>query len=55
MGEFFNADFLPMMKKLVEAGKSFDGVKSLVKIPSRWGAKITGEQFRERLSAFLTH
>jgi hypothetical protein len=42
-----------MMKKLVETGKSYDEVKRLVKIPSTWGAKISGEQFRESLSEFL--
>jgi hypothetical protein len=41
------------MKKLVEAGKSYDEVKRLVKIPSTWGAKISGEQFREKASKFL--
>ena len=55
MGEFFREVFLPMMKRLVEAGKSYDDVKRLVKIPSTWGAKISGEQFRERLSKILTH
>jgi len=48
-----NAIALPTMKKLVEAGKSYDEVKRLVKIPSTWGAKITGVQFRERASKFL--
>ena len=52
MGEFFNEVFLPMMRKLVEAGKSYDEVKRLVKIPSTWGAKISGEQFRERVESF---
>src|SRR5262249_8679586 len=47
MGEFFDDVFLPMMKKLVGAGLSYDEVKRLAKIPSTWGAKITGEQFRE--------
>ena len=42
MGEFFDDVFLPMMKKLVEAGRSYDEVKRLVKIPSTWGAKISG-------------
>jgi hypothetical protein len=42
MGEFFNEVFLPLRKKLVEAGKSCDEVKRLVKIPSTWGAKISG-------------
>ncbi len=55
MGRFFNEVFLPSIRKLVEAGKSYDEVKRLVKIPSTWGAKISGEQFRERLSEFLTH
>ena len=36
------------MKKLVEAGLSYDEVKRLVKIPGTWGAKISGEQFKER-------
>jgi hypothetical protein len=53
MGEFFNEVFLPMMKKLVQAGKSYDEVKRLVKIPSTWGAKISGEQFAERAKADL--
>ena len=53
MGEFFDEVFLPMIKKLVEAGKSYDEVKRLVKIPSTWGAKISGEQFKERSEEFL--
>ena len=53
ISEFFDDVFLPMMKRLVEAGLSYDEVKRLVKIPSTWGAKITGEQFRERVSQFL--
>jgi hypothetical protein len=52
MSEFFDTVFLPAMKKLVDAGLSYDEVKRLVKIPSTWGAKITGEQFRERVSKF---
>ncbi len=53
MGEFFKDVFLPALTKLVEAGLSYDEVKRLVKIPATWGAKISGEQFRERTSAFL--
>ncbi len=34
MGECFNEIFLPMKRKLVEAGKSYDEVKRLVKIAS---------------------
>ena len=49
MGKFFNDVFLPTLKKLVEAGLSYDEVKRLVKIPSTWGAKINGEQFREQV------
>ncbi len=48
MGEFFGDVFLPMMKQLVQAGLSYAQVKRAVDIPSRWGAKISGEQFRER-------
>ncbi len=50
MGDFFDGVFLPTMKKLVESGLSYDEVKRMVKIPATWGAKITGEQFRERTS-----
>jgi hypothetical protein len=50
MSEFFDDVFLPVMKKLIEAGLSYDEVKRLVKIPSTWGAKISGDQFRERAS-----
>jgi hypothetical protein len=48
MGRFFNDVFAPVLRKLVEAGKSYDEVKLLVKIPTTWGAKISGEQFVER-------
>ena len=54
MGEFFDDVFLPNLKKLVEAGLSYDKVKSVVRIPSTWGAKITGEQFEDRVSAFFS-
>jgi hypothetical protein len=54
MGEFFDDVFLPSIKKLVEAGKSYDEVKRLVKIPSTWGAKISGEHLRERVDAYLS-
>jgi hypothetical protein len=52
MGGFFDDVFLPTMKKLVEAGLSYDEVKRVVKITSTWGAKISGKQFRERASKF---
>ena len=48
MGEFFQKTFLPAIKKLVKANMSYDELKSQLKIPSTWGAKITGEQFKER-------
>jgi hypothetical protein len=50
MGGFFDDVFLPTMKKLVEAGHSYDEVKMLLKIPATWGAKISGQQFKERVS-----
>ena len=53
MGGFFPDVFLPTLKKLVEAGLSYDEVKRLIKIPATWGAKISGEQFRERTAACL--
>ena len=53
MGGFFKKTFLPTMKKLVKADISYDEVKKLVKIPTTWGAKITGEEFKERASERL--
>jgi hypothetical protein len=53
MGGFFGKTFLPAMKTLVRAGLSYDEVKRLVKIPTTWGAKITGEQFEERTADYL--
>jgi hypothetical protein len=50
MGAFFKKSFLPAIKKLVQAGLSYNEVKSLVKIPATWGAKISGEQFTERVA-----
>jgi len=50
MGAFFEGSFLPAIKELVAEGMSYDEVKSLVKIPRLWGAKISGEQFEERAS-----
>jgi hypothetical protein len=52
MGDFFDEVFLPTMKRLVEAGLSYDEVKRVLKLPGTWGAKITGDQFRERASKF---
>jgi hypothetical protein len=49
MGRFFEEVFLPRLKDLIQAGRSYEEVKRLVKIPSTWGAKITGDQFRERI------
>jgi hypothetical protein len=39
MGQFFEDVFLPTMKKLVEAGLSYDEVKRTVKISSTWGPR----------------
>ena len=54
MGKFFEHVFLPSMKKLVEAGLSYDEVKRLVKIPTTWGAKITSSQFEERVNSHFS-
>ncbi len=53
MGGYFGKTFLPTMKRLVKADLSYDEVKKLVKIPTTWGAKISGETFKERVTAFL--
>jgi hypothetical protein len=53
MGGFFDAMFLPTMKKLAEARLSYEDVKRLIKIPTTWGAKISGAQFEERAAKFF--
>jgi hypothetical protein len=53
MGKFFDEVFLPTLKRLIEAGESYEEVKRLVKIPSTWGAKISGDQFEERAAKGL--
>jgi hypothetical protein len=50
-GAFFEKTFLPGIKKLVNDGLTYDQVKRRLKIPSTWGAKISGDDFRERLAA----
>jgi hypothetical protein len=55
MGDFFDDVFLPTLKKLAEAGLSYDEVKQAVGISPGWGAKIGGAQFRERAVAALDH
>lgn len=52
LGAFFASDFLPAITELVQTGLSYDDVKRVVKIPVTWGAKITGDQFRERVAAY---
>jgi hypothetical protein len=54
MGDFFADVFVPSLKKLVEAGLSYDEVKRVVKIPTTWGAKIKAEQFTERVNTYLS-
>jgi hypothetical protein len=53
LGGFFDDVFLPTMKSLVGAGLSYDEVKRVVKIPGTWGAKISGEQFKQRAKKSL--
>jgi hypothetical protein len=53
MGGFFDESFLPTMKKLVEAGLSYDEVKRLLTIPATWEAKITGGQFDDHVKGFF--
>lgn len=48
LGKYFDATFLPAIKRLVEAGLSYEDVKRLIRIPATWGAKISGEEFKRR-------
>jgi len=54
MGSFFEEDFLPAMRTFVEAHLSYEDAKRLLKIPATWGAKISGEQFQERVAGALS-
>lgn len=49
---FFDAVFLPTIKKLVEARLTYDQVKDVVKISPAVGAKITPKEFAERTTAY---
>ena len=51
MGSFTKKAFMPTMRSLVESGLSCDEVKRLVKIPTMWAAKITGEEIDKRTVA----
>jgi hypothetical protein len=33
---------------MAKAGLSYNEVKRVIELPSTWGAKISGEQFKER-------
>jgi hypothetical protein len=46
--DFFDQVFRPVIEQFVEAGLLYEEVKRIVQIPTTWGAKISGEQFRER-------
>jgi hypothetical protein len=51
IGAFFEKTFLPGIKKLARDGLTYDQVKHRLKIPSTWGAKISGDDFKERVAA----
>jgi DNA invertase Pin-like site-specific DNA recombinase len=53
MGKFFQDVFVPLITKLVEAGFSYEDVKRAVRMPSTWGTKISGQQFREKAESAL--
>ena len=48
LGKYFDTTLLPAIKRLVEAGLSYEDVKRLIRIPATWGAKISGEEFKRR-------
>ena len=51
LGAYFDDVLLPAMKQATAAGLTYGEVKAIVAIPSTWGAKVTGEQLRERWEA----
>jgi hypothetical protein len=50
LGSFFDSTFLLAMSPFLKDGLSYNEVKPRLKIPSTWGAKITAEQFKERIT-----
>jgi hypothetical protein len=53
LGGFFDEVFLPAIKKLAQAGLSYEEVKKAVGISSRWGAKISGDEFQRGAASAL--
>jgi hypothetical protein len=53
MGTFFESDFLPVIKRFVEARLSYDEVKRVIRIPATWGAKISTGQFADRAANYF--
>jgi hypothetical protein len=53
IGPYFKQVFLPTMTKLVKAGLDYNDVKRAVKISTTWGAKINGDDFVQRSTAYL--
>jgi hypothetical protein len=51
LGPFFERTFLPAVKKMVEEHVSYEGLKRKVRIPLIWGAKITADDFIERITS----
>jgi hypothetical protein len=50
---FYDSEFLPTMKKLVDAHLSYQQVKEVVEMPVAIGARITALEFSSRTSAYL--
>jgi hypothetical protein len=51
MGAFFDKTFLPAIERMIKDGLSYDEVKRRVKIPAIWGAKISAQEFEDRIAA----
>jgi hypothetical protein len=51
--DFSDWECWPAIWKFVEANFSYEDLKHILAIPSTWGAKIRGEQFRERAARFF--
>ena len=53
MGPFYGSTFLPLMKKMVAAGLSYEEVKQAVNLSPEVGAKISSAEFERRAKAYL--
>ena len=53
MGPFFGSTFLLLMKRMVDAGLSYEEVKQAINLSPEVGAKISATEFERRARAYL--